>query len=132
MSERINGWKILGDYTKERRGSRRKRKPRDIILLVAFFGTPASELGRIIGCDSQLIADESYAFTPAQLDRLASWLGAAYWRYSWRSGHPDASKEPAIREAANYIEPLLFVPDDFIRDLSWAVADLMTLNKRSH
>lgn len=119
----VTSWEMLRDFNRERVSDRRRR-PSDVVMLVAFLGTPASELARIIGCEPCVIRDAGRQFTPVELDRLGMWLGAAWWRFAWRKGHPDASSEAAVREAASYIETLFFVPDDFMRDLSIAVADI--------
>ena len=117
---------MLSRYRKER-GVVRARRPMDVVRLVAFLGTPASELAMIMGCDlCQLMEAEEgqQALTPAESSRMATWLSAAWWRHTWRAGDADARTDRAVREAASYAEHLHWIPVDWLRDLSVAIAEL--------
>ena len=97
----------------------------EVVRLVAYLGTPASELARIVGCEvEQLVAAEAgqQALTPGESARLGLWLSAAWWRHGWRVGLADAQTEQAVREAAGCAERLCWVPSDWTRDLAIAAA----------
>ena len=113
-------------YRRER-GTVRARRPMDVVRLVAFLGTPASELAMIMGCElEQLLNAEqgAQALTPAESSRMTMWLSASWWRYAWRAGESDAQTEAAVREAAGYAEHLHYVPGDWLRDLSVAIREI--------
>lgn len=122
----MTGWALLNVYTKEQ-GRKRRRRPMDVVRLVAFLGTPASELARIMGCTTEalLLAEQNLqALTPTESTRMSDWLSAAWWRHSWRCGESDAQSEAAVRAAASHVERLPWVPDDWLRDLSVAISEL--------
>jgi hypothetical protein len=121
---------MMHSYRKER-GPTRHRRPMDVVRLVAFLGTPASELATIMGCDLEQLMDAergAQALTPAESSRLSMWLSAAWWRHTWRAGERDARTAAAVREAASYAEHLDWVPVDWLRDLGVAIGELRNDN----
>jgi|TARA_R100000458_G_scaffold12970_1_gene10797 transcriptional regulator with XRE-family HTH domain len=117
---------MLREYAKER-GMARRRRPMDVVRLLAFLGSPASELAQVMGCDVARLHQAErglQALTPSESSRLALWLSAAWWRHSWRCGNKDATTASAVQEAASYVALLPWVPDDYLRDLSVAASEI--------
>ena len=113
--------------TEQGRGSRWRNSPGEVVRLVAYLGTPASELAQIMSTDVQVVisaADGRQALTPTELQRLSAWLSASWWQHLWRSGHRDAASEDALRDAVIYSSGLPWVPYEWSRDITIAVASL--------
>lgn len=122
----MTGWSMLREYSKER-GMSRRRRPMDVVRLLAFLGSPASEMAQVMGCDVVRLREAEQglqALTPSESGRLSVWLSAAWWRHAWRCGNTDATTADAVREAAGYVLLLPWVPDDYVRDLTVAAAEL--------
>ena len=125
----MNGWAVLNEYAHETAEPRRRRCQTDVVKLVAFLGTPVSELARIVGCDAgtlRQVALRQSRLTPAEGDRLAMWLAASWWRYAWRAGSGEARLGESVREAARYAEALPWLPSDWLRDLLVAAREAKT------
>ena len=122
----MTGWSMLREYAKER-GMARRRRPMDVVRLLAFLGSPASELAQVMGCDVHKLRQAEQglqALTPGESTRLALWLSASWWRHAWRCGNRDATTAAAVQEAANYVALLPWVPSDYLRDLSLAASEI--------
>ena len=97
--------------------------PRNLVLLAAYLGSPASCTARAIDVqplELRAMVSGSMAPTLIEMERLHDWIACSLWRHLWRAGSPEHATPDAIEEAVTHAARLAEVPPEWARD--WAFA----------
>ena len=119
---RTDTWAILGEYREQHFDRHRVRPddvPRHLVLMAAFFGSPASETAIALETTPRTvraIARGRVSPTPRDWERLHAWFACCLWRHLWRCGRDAAMGASPWAEAGAYAACLPRVPALWPRD----------------